>query len=306
MEVVDLPVPEIGPREVLVKVSVCGTCMSEFPLWEQGTDVGRRLGHEGVGTIVAVGDEVEDFRVGDRVSGIINKSFAEYASADCDSIIPVPDSLEDHEAIGEPLGCLVSAAERIRIPFGADLAMVGTGFMGLSIMKMMLLRGAGRVIAVDIREEALRNARRMGASETYLPKDLPPEYKITEWQGDLFRQGIDYVVEASGTPDGLALAGDMTRPHGTLSVVGYHQTEGGYRNINMTLWNWKAITVINAHERRYGYLVDCCRRALQMIAEGRLDMRPMYTNAYSLDEINRAFRDMRDKPEGYIKGYIRF
>ena len=74
----------------------------------------------------------------------------------------------------------------------------------------------------------------------------------------------------------------------------------------MMLWNWKAITVINGHERRYSYLVDCCRKALCMISERKLNVKPLYTNAYSLDDINQAYCDMRDKPEGYIKGYIQF
>ena len=303
-EIVEMPAPDIAAEEVLVKISVCGLCMSEYPLWLDGTAMGRQMGHEAVGVVVKVGGAVKGLKAGDRVSGIFDKCFAEYAVAPCANIVKVPDNLLDYEAISEPLACMASAVERVRIKPGDSVAMVGTGYMGLVAMQLFHVGGADKIIAVDTRGEGLANALKFGAAEAWLPDDIPARYKLTAWQGDLFAQGLDVVFEATGTPQGLALAGDMVKPHGTLLVAGYHQSGGGFRNVNMELWNWKGITVVNAHERRVAHLVDCCRNALGLVSEGKLNVEPLYTHRYGLDEINAAFADMKNKPQGYVKGFV--
>ena len=73
----------------------------------------------------------------------------------------------------------------------------------------------------------------------------------------------------------------------------------------MKLWNWKAITVINAHERRNMMQMEFMRQALTMFENRKIDVKPMMTHEYPLEEINTAFREMKEKPEGYIKGYVR-
>ena len=73
-------------------------------------------------------------------------------------------------------------------------------------------------------------------------------------------------MEATGKAAGLKLAERMIKPHGVLSVVGYH-CDGQSREINMKMWNWKAITVINAHERRDNVQMECLEEALDLIAE---------------------------------------
>ena len=116
---------------------------------------------------------------------------------------------------------------------------------------------------------------------------------------------MDIVAEASGGAASLELAGKMVRPHGTLSIVGYHQS-GGRREIDMNLWNWKAISVINAHERRIQVQMGYCAEAVRLIQAKQLQVKDMMTHMYSLEDLNKAFSDMKEKPAGYIKGYIRF
>ena len=84
----------------------------------------------------------------------------------------------------------------------------------------------------------------------------------------------------------LTLAGDMTGVHGTLSVVGFHQ--GGPRTIAMNLWNWKALTVINAHERRMEKCPRFIESALNLVAAGKLNTRDMMTNEYGFDGVDQA------------------
>ena len=73
----------------------------------------------------------------------------------------------------------------------------------------------------------------------------------------------------------------------------------------MKMWNWKAITVINAHERRDEIQMDCLKEALGLIAEGRLPAAELLTHEFTMDNINEAFLAMRNKEDNYIKGFIR-
>lgn len=101
-------------------------------------------------------------------------------------------------------------------------------------------------------------------------------------------------MEATGKAAGLKLAERMIKPHGVLSVVGYH-CDGQSREINMKMWNWKAITVINAHERRDNVQMECLEEALDLIAEGRLTAAKLLTHEFYLEDINEAFSAMQNK-----------
>lgn len=299
---IDISIPNIKDDEVLIKVSVCGVCVSELYSWMQGKGgIGGILGHEPVGIIEDLGRNVIGFGIGDRVTGLIWGAFAEYTVADYRNIAKIPDRLEDIESLGEPLSCLVSGAERTLVHLGDTVAIIGLGFMGLGIMQLMRLKGANRLIAVDVRKESLEVARGFGADQTLFPSDIPEEYKVTEWEH--IGRGIDVAIEASGSQKGLELAGEMTAVHGTLSIVGWHQN--GSRSINMELWNWKGITVINAHERRNRVHVECLKAGLRLIESGLFNMRDMITHQYGLDELDLAFEASKNKPNGFIKAMIK-
>jgi threonine dehydrogenase-like Zn-dependent dehydrogenase len=303
-EIIDKPVPGITEDQVLVKMKACGLCMSEFPCWNEGKRLGEILGHEPVGVVEKTGKNVRDFQEGDRVSGLFRGAFAEYTAADPALVVKLPGDVSDEEGMLEPWSCLVSGAERTAVDLGSFVALIGCGYMGLGFLQLMRLKGAGKIIAVDIRSESLENAKRFGACEAYTPDSLPPEYVVDKWDDGIFSRGVDVAVEAGGGPSTLELAGKMVRPHGTLAVVGFHQS-GGRREIDMGLWNWKAISVINAHERRSAVQMEYFVRAIRLIQAKRLRVREMMTHEYALGDLNRAFLELKEKPSGYIKGYIR-
>lgn len=304
MELTEMPIPEIKDDEMLIRMLVCGTCMSEYPDWKNGESIGKVFGHEPVGVVVKTGAQIHRFKPGDRVTGLFENAFAEYTVSTEDLALLVPESLSDEEAIGEPWSCLVSGASRTDVKIGDTVAVVGCGYMGLGVMQLMRLKGAGKIIAIDIRKESLELAKRFGADEIYTPDELPECYIVDEWNDEMFIRGVDVAVEVTGGAAGLELAGKMVRPHGILSIVGYHQS-GGQREIDMKLWNWKAITVINAHERRRKMQMEFMREAIFMFENKKIDVKPMMRHEYSFENINQAFKEMREKPEGYIKGYVR-
>lgn len=303
MEETVLPVPEPEEDEVLLRMLVCGVCSSELYSYKNFTVPGKVYGHEGVGIVEKVGSRVANFQVGDRVTGMMWRCFAQYTTAKAAYIVKVPEALGDLEAVGEPLADLMSGVLRTPLDPGDSFAIVGTGYMGLGFMQMMRAKGAAKIVAVDTRGEGLENAARFGATETYLAGEVPSKYIVNEWDDHIFERGVQTVAEATGAQQALTLAGDMTGVHGTLSVVGFHQ--GGPRTIAMNLWNWKALTVINAHERRMEKCPRFIESALNLVAAGKLNTRDMMTNEYGFDGVDQAYHDLMNKPKGYIKGVVR-
>ena len=299
-DVLERPRPVPGDDEVLVRVSACGVCASEARTWHTGGE-GRILGHEVVGAIAELGSRAPGPPVGTRVTGLIMAGFAEYAVARHDHVVEVPQGLDDAEALGEPLSCMVSGAERTTVRLGDSVAVVGVGYMGLGFLQLLALRGPREILAVDTRAEALDHARRFGATAVCGPGAVPPTLPVTEWAH--IGRGVDVAVEATGTQAGLDLAGDLVAAHGILSIVGYHQ--GGPRRVNMELWNWKGITVVNAHERRAEVSLRCMKAGLALVRARRIDLSGLVTHEFGLDGVDAAYEALAHKPPGFIKAMVR-
>jgi threonine dehydrogenase-like Zn-dependent dehydrogenase len=303
-EVVEEATPEPGRGQLLVRVTTSGVCASELHPWIDGAPhYPRRFGHEPVGVIEAVGPDVERFAAGDRVTGLFAGAFADIVVADEEIVVPVPAGLPDERAMGEPLACLVNAARRTPVELADRVALIGLGYMGLGLLQLLKLRGPSRIVAIDVREEARQHALDLGADEAMHPAEVPDDYLLMsfgDWNSD---RGFDVVVEASGTQSGLTLAERMVRAHGLLSILGYHQ--GGDRAVDMQMWNWKAIDVVNAHVRRRGDLLESMRLGLELEAKGQIDLGSLVTHRFGLGEVDAAFTALRDKPEGFIKAIIR-
>ncbi len=302
--IVEVPDLEPGAGQVLVRVKYTGLCMSDWHPWAEAKG-GEFMGHEPLGTVVALGEGVTKFKVGDKVTGLCDTpSYAEYCLCRESLIVPVPEGLCDEDAVAEPLSCIVSVASKLHLEKAGDtFALVGAGYMGLGLLTLMRAQGAGHIIVVDPRKEARENAARFGADEIYTPDTLPEKYRVTDWDEGMFERGLPLVAEFSGTQSGLRLAGDMTGIHGTLGVAGWHQ--GGDRTVDFRLWGWKGITVINTHERRQLFQAACCKNALDMILRGQWNFKGVCNNIYGLDEFDRANTEMESKPKGFIKALVR-
>ena len=296
-ELVETAQPSCGESDVLVKVEACGVCTSELPQWRDGNEVPAKLGHEVVGIVEHVGERVVGFASGQRVTGLFEEGFAEYAAAPAERVLTLPDNLRTSPALGEPLACAVSAARRTQVELGDHVVIIGLGYMGLLMIQLLRLEGAAYVVGVDLREDALAFAKTLGADETFHLDKVPAQ--LTHLSKGY---SADIVVEATGTQAGLTLAGSMVKPHGVLSILGYHQN--GPRNVDMQLWNHKALNVLNAHERREDYRMDCMKRGLALASAHRLELAPLITHTYELAQVDEAFRAASTKPEGFIKAVI--
>lgn len=294
----DVATPAPGPDEVLVRVLACGACASELHPVEDGYGVPLVIGHEVAGEVVETGPRVAGFRRGDLVTGLFHQGFSDFAVLPSDRVTAVPNGMRPEHAFGEPLACAVSAADRTRVGLGDRIAFVGVGFMGLLMLQLLKLKGPVSITAIDIRDDALAASRRLGADIAIGPEAVDPADRAAK-PGD--KGGFNVVVEATGTQEGLDLATVLVREHGVLSILGYHQ---GMRSVDMKLWNFKAMDVLNAHERRNPYRMDCMRRGLALAAAGRIDLASLTTHTFGLDRVGDAFAALRDKPPGFIKSVV--
>jgi threonine dehydrogenase-like Zn-dependent dehydrogenase len=257
------------------------------------------LGHEGWGIVDAVGEGVTGLREGDRIGALSGKAYAEYDVADATQVVKLPDSLADFDLPLEPFGCAMNIFRRSDIRDGQSVAVVGIGFLGAILVKLARHAGA-RAIAISRRHESLELARRMGAAETIPMLD---HAQIVERVRELTGGRLcDRVIESVGKQWPLDLAAELTREGGRLVIAGYHQD--GPRQVNMQLWNWRGLDVINAHERDPAVSVEGMREAVAAIESGLFDPRLLITHRYPLDRLGDALDAARDRAGNFVKAVI--
>jgi threonine dehydrogenase-like Zn-dependent dehydrogenase len=304
IDAVDLPQP--GPGQIRVRLEGCGVCASNLgpwagPEWMKFPTEAGGLGHEGWGHVDAVGSGVSQFRPGDRVAALSYHSYAGYDVADETAAVKLPPELEGQPFPGEPLGCAMNIFRRSDISAGQTVAIIGIGFLGALLTQLASKAGA-RVIAISRRPFSLELAKIMGAAETIPMED---HWEIIQAVKGL-TGGVmcDRVIEAVGKQWPLDLAGELTRERGKLIIAGYHQ-DGG-RQVNMQMWNWRGLDVINAHERDPAVYVQGIRDAVEAVVTGRLDPTPLYTHTYALEHLDDALNATRDRPDGFVKAFVTF
>ncbi len=299
------PVPEPGPGQVRVKLEGCGVCASNLtpwagPEWMKFPTEPGGLGHEGWGLVDAVGDGVTNLEIGDRVAALSYHSYATHDVAEATAVVKLPPELDGVPFPGEPLGCAMNIFKRSAIKAGDTVAIVGIGFLGALLIQ--LARGAGaRVIAIARRHTALDLASELDAETIAMDDHWRIIEEVKQKTGDVF---CDVVIEAVGKQWPLDLAAELTREHGRLVIAGYHQD--GPRQVNMQMWNWRGLDVINAHEREQAVYIQGIRDAVEAVKDGRLDPSPLYTHTYSLEQLGDALNATRDRPEGFLKALVTY
>ena len=302
-KIAEEPAPDVQPDEVLVRVAACGVCTSELEMWagKEGEKLFPRYpGHEVSGIVERTGAEVKAFKPGDTVGvWVTERGFAEYAAAKAVYCFPAGDVPLD-EALAEPLACAANAVELANISLGDDIVIIGAGFMGNLVQKLVALRGPRHIIVADTRSDALARASQLGATQVVnVRTDSLPEAVKALTDG----QGADASFEVTGAQAPLNLLGDVTRMSGKVVIVGFHQ--GGTREIPLAYWNWMAFQILNAHFRDQETILRGMRTGMRLLSSGRLSLADLVTHRFPLVEINQAFQAAHEKPEGFVKSVVK-
>jgi threonine dehydrogenase-like Zn-dependent dehydrogenase len=304
VELESVRIPEPGPTQVRVRIEGCGVCASNLPVWQGRPWFDYPLqpgapGHEGWGTIEAVGRDVQSLHPGDRVAMLSTQAYAEYDLTEASAVVPLPLQLAGKPFPGEALGCAMNIFKRSRATAGETVAIVGVGFLG-ALLTRLAFRAGARVIAITRRPFALEIARRFGAEHTIAADDQ--RQIIAQVKALTNGLGCECVIEAVGLQGPLDLAAELVRESGRLVIAGYHQD--GLRRVNMQLWNWRGLDVINAHERNPEINLEAMRRAVDAVLRGDIDPAPLYTHTYGLNQLGEALAAMHNRPDGFIKALI--
>ena len=288
-----------GPDDLLVRTLGCGVCEGDVVEYRKRATLGDRElrpGHEGIGTVEGVGDNVTGFQVGDCVTCLCG-AYAEYFTSPAAWAAKVPDGLDPKLALGEPLSCVVHAMNRLTVGPADRVAVIGCGFMGLLCVQVLKHRGAGRLLAIDVIGERRERALALGSDESCAPEDAPRADEPARYGT------FDFVVEAAGVPEAIDLAGDLVDHHGHMNIVATHRSNEGRRTVNMYQWNWKAITIHQGHVRRTDEKIAALHESVGLLASGAVKMDSLVRH-YALEDADQAFQDLVKREPGVYKAVL--
>ena len=332
------PIPAPGPDDAVIKTTRALICTSDTHTVHGA--IGERedltLGHEAVGTVHKVGENVKLFEPGERVvAGAITPDwfalesqaghpsqsggplggwqfsntrdgvFGEYFlvnQADA-NLARIPDSVSDHAAVycSDMLSTGFAGAEIGNIPIGGTVAVFALGPVGLMAVAGARLRGAGLIIGVDTVDKRFELAREYGADQVLDFAETGIVESVLELTDG---EGVDTAIEALGANETFKQCIQVTKAGGTVSNIGYHG-EGEFLEIPREEWgvgmsemDIKNILCPGGRLRM--------TRLLRILKNGRLDPTQMTTHTLPFDEIDRGFEIMEEKLEGVIKPLITF
>ena len=310
----DVPVPEIGPGEVLLRVEASGICGSDLLEWYRRQKAPLILGHEVAGVIEDIGWGVEGHRVGDRVCAAHHVpcndchyclsghhtvcdtlrctnfdpgGFAEYVRLPRlnveRGIFPLPEGVSfDEGTFVEPLACVLRGQRLAGLKEGCSLLVVGSGVAGLLHVQAARASGAGYIMATDVSDYRLDAARELGADETVHAGEYTPA-RLREAIGGRL---VDMVVLCTGAPSAVNQALASVERGGTVLLFAAAEPGAGIPLAANDLFWRNEITLTSS----YGACPEEYAGALERIDRGGVRVRDMITHRLGLAEAGSGFR----------------
>jgi L-iditol 2-dehydrogenase len=333
IRLIDRPVPKPGPGEVLVQVAMCGTCGTDLKIYDGHFPLTPPFGeftpgHEWTGTVVALGETVDEFAVGDRVcieahhgcgrcdncligkytaclnygnptkghraTGMTaNGGFARYVIHHVSSLYKLPPQVSFKDAVlittaGTSLYGLDAAGGYIA---GYDIAIFGPGPVGLMTVQACKQLGAAKVILVGTRTSRLEMGRQLGADYLINIRAHDPIAVIRELTGGL---GVDLAIECSGAAETPQQCVQVTKRGGKILVVAYYA-----QPITLDL-SAVVRNDISIYTTR-GEGGNNVKRAVSLAAQGRMRGTELVTHEFPLEDIAEAFRVLSERVGDPIK-----
>lgn len=317
-----VPVPEAGPGELIVRVGAALTCGTDLKVFRRGYHARMIVppalfGHELAGTVVEAGEGVTGFAPGDRVVALNsapcgncyfckrdqenlcddllfnNGAYAEFirvpARIVAKNTLHIPDHVPlEHAALTEPLACAVHGFEDSHPRPGDTVAIIGGGPLGLMMLHVAALAGC-EVIAIVKHDAQVEAAKQLGATHVVQATSIRKAIQLTRALTPKDR-GVDIAIEAVGVPEAWQEAVDLVRKGGTVNFFG-GCAAGTHVTLDTNRIHYSDITL----RATFHHTPAICRKALDLIAGGRLQASAFITGHAHLYELNRVFEKLMNR-----------
>jgi len=329
LAVQDVPDPNAGPGQVVIKIGYCGICGSDVHYLQTGyLRPGAILGHEFVGRVVEVGEGVDNLAVGDRVMpggrfvpcgrcaacqqgrydlcllkgnllllkdrsvyGAMPGAFAEYRAAFAQAVRRVPEGVTDHAAaVAEPLAVACLAVRHSKLMLGDAAVILGAGPIGLLVLQVLRVSGALPVYVAEISARRAAMAERFAADRVFNPTTCDLPAEVMQLTG----VGADVVFECAGGPTTLQLAVETIREHGRIVLAAVRM-----ENTTILPVDW-----ILKHAEVKAFIGGHFPSAVALLAEHKVDVEPLITDVIGLGDIQSMFQYL-SKPNDQIKVLVK-
>jgi len=327
----EVPMPVPGSKDVLIKVDVVGICGSDVHYYQHGR-IGDFvvkgdfiLGHECAGEVVGVGSEVKKLAVGDRVALEPGKTcgkckycktgrynlcpdveffatppyhgvFTNYVTHPEDMCFKLPENVSNLEgALVEPLAVGLHASGTGEVKLGDTVVIFGAGCIGLVTLLSCKARGASKVYVVDILENRLETARKLGATEAINVRESDALARIAELTNG---QGADVVIETAGSEITLKQTADAVSRGGTIVLVGMTPSDETCFNFMKLMGKEGQLKTIFRYRNLYPV-------AINAIASGAIDVKGIVSHEFDFDHVKEAFDFVSANAKDVVKAVIR-
>lgn len=324
LSMTDVPVPEIGHNDLLIKISKTAICGTDIHIWnwdewaQKTIPVPMHVGHEYVGVVAGIGSEVQGFSLGQRVSGEghitcgycrncragrrhlcrntigvgVNRpgAFAEYLVIPAFNAFPIPDDISDDLAsIFDPFGNAVHTALSFNL-VGEDVLITGAGPIGIMAVAIARHVGARHVVITDVNDYRLELARKMGASRTV---NVATE-DLKTVMGELhMTEGFDVGLEMSGNPQAFRQMLETMNHGGKIALLGI-PPENTAIDWNQVIFKGLEIKGIYGRE-----MFETWYKMVALLQSG-LNLDPIITHHFKVDDFEQGFAAMLSGQSGKV------
>ncbi len=317
----EVPTPQVNDREVLIKCRATAICGTDLRIYNHGhskisAEIKVILGHELAGDVVDVGDKVTGIKKGMRVFVAPNigcgkccqclkgfyhlcndyeaiglplaGGFAEYVriperAVQQGVILEIPQTLSYEEAaISEPMACVYNGFKRCPVEPGDTVLIFGAGPVGIMHIMMTKACGASKIILSEISDERLKKAESFGADVLINPQTQDVEKIVSE---ETNGKGANLIITACPSAEVQKIALHLASLHGKINFFGGLPKGEANINLNTNLIHYKELTITGSH----GSNTYHCRKALDLQASGKINLKPLITNKFPLSQIRHAF-----------------
>lgn len=335
LRVMTVDTPQPGPVDLLIRVEACAVCSSDVSLiakpWRGQPPYGSFIpGHEYSGTVLALGETVDEFKVGDRVAveahlGCMrcrncrlgnytaclnygkkghrangfttNGGYAQYVVNHVNTVYPIPDSVGfDEASLITNLGCVLYGFETIGgYIVGDNVVVIGPGPLGLVAVEVAKALCAGKVFLVGTRASRLQVGETLGADRII---DVNREDPVSVIREETKGIGADLVIESSGGVQGPQMAIEMVKRMGKILLLGFPDAPA---NADFSLLGKDNKSIYTVRGEGWAN----CGRAVSLLGSGKVNLKRLVTHSFPLDEISEAFKTFMERIGGAIKVVVK-